>query len=138
VTLVDTGPLVALCDSHDSLHRRAVTHLQRLVGQELHICEAVLVETCFHLPHAAQRRRLRALLEEFGFGFISATSDHTFWMDVFDWLAKYANHEPDWADACLAVLSGRHPKATVWTYDREFRTIWRRLDGSTVPMAVRS
>ena len=38
----------------------------------------------------------------------------------------YADHEPDWADACLAVLSGRDHDLKVWTYDREFRTTWRR------------
>jgi hypothetical protein len=28
-------------------------------------------------------------------------------LEVLDWLTKYADHEPDWADACLAVLSAR-------------------------------
>ncbi len=45
---------------------------------------------------------------------------------------------PDWADGCLAVLSGRHLNAKVWTCDREFRTTWRRPDGRAIPLAVRS
>lgn len=56
---------------------------------------------------------------------------------MFEWLTKYAEREPDWADACLAVLSGRDSKLKVWTYDSEFRTIWRRPDGSAIPMAVK-
>jgi hypothetical protein len=36
----------------------------------------------------------------------------------------------------LAVLSGRDQHLKVWTYDREFRTAWRRPDGTAIPMAV--
>jgi hypothetical protein len=41
------------------------------------------------------------------------------------------------ADGCIAVLSGRDRRLKVWTYDREFRTTWRRPDGTVIPMAVR-
>jgi hypothetical protein len=58
------------------------------------------------------------------------------WSDVFAWLDLYAEHDPDWADGYLAVLSGRDRHARVWTYDREFSTIWRRLDGTRIPLAV--
>ena len=64
------------------------------------------------------------------------TDDRGFWLDVLDWLSKYSDHEPDWADGCLAVLSGRDARLKVWTYDREFRTTWRRPDGTAIPMAV--
>ena len=33
--------------------------------------------------------------------------EQDFFLEVLDWLTKYADHEPDWADACLAILSGR-------------------------------
>lgn len=52
------------------------------------------------------------------------------------WLAKYADHDPDWADGCLAVFSGRDKSLKVWTCDREFRTTWRRPNGTTIPLAV--
>lgn len=61
-----------------------------------------------------------------------------FLLEVLDWLAKYADHEPASADACLAILSGRHKNLKVWTYDREFRTTWRRPNGAVIPLAVRS
>ena len=136
--LIDTGPLVALCDPRDRLHAAAVAQLEPLARHGLRTCEPVLVEACFHLPHAAQRRRLRAIVETFEIRAASQTLDEGFWMDVFEWLAKYADHDPDWADGCLAVLSGLEGTAKVWTYDREFRTVWRRPDGSAIPMAVKA
>ena len=134
--LVDTGPLVALCDPRDAQHDTAVKHLVRLAPEGLSACEAVRMEACFHLPHRSQRERLRAVLHELH---IESAPTHPpdFVDDVFMWLLKYADHEPDWADGCLAVLSGRTPRVKVWTYDREFRTTWRKLDGTAIPMAVR-
>jgi hypothetical protein len=44
---------------------------------------------------------------------------------------------------CDAVLtevcfhSERDTRLTVWTYDREFRTTWRRPNGTVIPMAVK-
>lgn len=133
--LVDTTPLVALCDPREPRHERACEEFDELLSAGLVVCEAVLVEACFHLPHRAQRQRLRALLEEFLIG-SPPTHEPEFHTEVFDWLLKYADHEPDWADASLAVLAGRHRKSRVWTYDREFRTVWRRPDGRPVPLAV--
>lgn len=135
--LVDTGPLVALCDPRDSLHQVVRRHLASLATAEFAVCEPVLVETCFHLPYDAQRQRLRRLLEELNAAVLTV-HETPGWNDAFDWLHKYAEHEPDWADACLAVASGHHKRAKVWTYDREFRTTWRRLNGSAIPLAVKA
>ena len=136
--LVDTTPLVALCDPRDSRHKTAVKHLEDLATAALVTCEAVLVETCVHLPHRAQRQRLRAVLERCDIASLTGTTDDRgFWLEVLDWLMKYADHEPDWADGCIAVLSGRDERLAVWTYDREFRTTWRRPDGTAIPMATK-
>jgi len=35
------------------------------------------------------------------------------------------------------VLASRDRRVRVWTYDDEFVTVWRRLDGSRVPLANR-
>ncbi len=136
--LIDTTPLVALCDARDSKHRTALKHLESLDADEFAVCDAVLTEACFHLPHRSQRHRLRALLHDLSMQPVPVTHERAFWLDVLDWLAKYADHEPDWADACLAVLSGRDKDLKVWTYDREFRTTWRRPNGTAIPLAVRS
>lgn len=135
--LVDTTPLVALCDPRDSRHQTAIRHLGGFSAHDLVVCDAVLTETCFHLPHRPQRQRLRALLSDLHISPAAIEDESTFWLDVLDWLAKYADHEPDWADGCVAVLSGRDKRLKVWTYDREFRTTWRRPDGTTIPLAVR-
>jgi predicted nucleic acid-binding protein len=138
VILIDTTPLVALCDARDSKHRTAIGHLQSLASEDFAVCDAVLTETCFHLPHRNQRQRLRALLHELRIQPLPATQTSEFWSAALEWLAKYADHEPDWADACLAVLSARDKALTVWTYDRKFRTTWRRPDGTPIPLAVRT
>lgn len=134
--LVDTGPLVALCDARDSHHKTAAKHLARLPAP-IGTCEAVLMEACFHLPHRIQRQRLRALLDALDILPITESEQRDLWNDVLDWLAKYADHDPDWADGCIAVLSGHHERLQVWTYDREFRTTWRRPNGTVIPLAIR-
>jgi predicted nucleic acid-binding protein len=133
--LVDTGPLVALCDARDALHRKAVEHLAGMPAL-LCVCDAVLTEACFHLPNKSQRERLHAVLEELRFECVP-THDAGFRAAVFAWLSKYSEHEPDWADGCIAVLCSRHRRVKVWTYDSEFRTTWRRPDGKTIGLAVR-
>jgi predicted nucleic acid-binding protein len=135
--LIDTTPLVALCDARDEKHRAAVKHLESLATSEFAVCDAVLAETCFHLPYRSQRLRLRALLDDLAVKPVPVPNEITFWFEVFEWLAKYADHEPHWADACLAILSGRNREAKVWTYDREFLTTWRRPNGTVIPLAVK-
>ena len=134
--LIDTGPLVALCDARDSKHETAVDDLRQLAKAEFAVCDAIVGEACFHLPRRAQRQRLRAALDELDVvGFTGAT-DAGFRYDVFAWLLKYSDHEPDWADACIAVLCGNDRSLSVWTYDKEFHTTWRRPDGTRIPLAV--
>ena len=58
------------------------------------------------------------------------------WAQVFDWLMRYRDHDPDWADAYLAVVAGTDRQFKVWTYDREFRATWRRPDGTPIPLVV--
>ena len=135
MTIVDTGPLVALCDRRDPKHRAALTHVDRLTAGGLAVCDATISEACLHLPHAYQRARLEAWLDALGVVSLPSEPDVTFRRDVFAWLRRYADHEPDWADGCLAVLSGRDARLKIWTYDREFRTTWRRPDGSAIPLA---
>jgi len=99
VILIDTTPLVALCDARDSKHRTAMKHLESLAADEFAVCDAVLTETCFHLPHRNQRQRLRALLHDLIAQPIPVMYERDFFLEVLDWLTKSANHEPDWADA---------------------------------------
>ena len=134
--LIDTGVLVALCDPRDSLHKTALRHLNALAQSQFSVCEAVLSEACFHLPAGSQRQRLKRTLEELEVQMVRGDDAPSLWREVFDWLDKYSDHDPDWADGYLAVLSGHDLKCKIWTYDSEFRKIWRRPNGSPIPMAV--
>jgi predicted nucleic acid-binding protein len=136
VILVDTAPVVALCDPRDSLNHTAVRDLDRLWRQPLILCSPVLTEACFLLRHPAQRARLRRLLGDLSIHAYQADDEGRLWIEVLAWMEDYQDHEPDWADAYLAVVAGRDRRFRVWTYDREFRTTWRRPDGSAIPLAV--
>jgi predicted nucleic acid-binding protein len=134
--LIDTGPLVALCDAGDSLHAATREDLRKLARQQFLVCGPVIVEACFHLPHRPQRERLARLIEDLPAAPASLRPEREMWGEVFAWLGKYAEHEPDWADGYIAVLSQTDRRAKVWTYDREFASIWRRPDGTKIPLAV--
>lgn len=135
--LVDTTPLVALCDPRDSLNASALRDLQRLSRRPLVVCEPVLTEACLHLTYAAQRQRLRDFLDAFAVVGYAPEDQLGLRAEAFAWLEKYSEHEPDWADAYLVCVSARERRWKVWSYDREFRTIWRRADGTRVPLATR-
>jgi predicted nucleic acid-binding protein len=99
--LIDTGILVALFDRADPLHQRVTQWLGAFHGP-LHTVDAVLVETAFFLP-----ARLRVALAE-----LSATSALTVHhpdaggrQRMAQLLAKYADQDPDWADAALIWLA---------------------------------
>jgi predicted nucleic acid-binding protein len=124
---------VALVDEQDDLAQRAGRDLRRLRAGPFAATEAVLAETCFLLQRGYQRRRLRALLDRLAITVVEVPP--TWWDEVFDWLDRYEEHEPDLADAELAVLCSRKPDWRVWTYDREFRTTWRRANGGRIPLA---
>lgn len=135
---VDTTPLVALCDPRDRHHARAVKEIDRLAGRGgLFLCEPHLTEACFLLPRPSMRARLERVIVELSMRTWTPADADELRREVFAWLARYAEHEPDWADGWLAVASGRESSAKVWTYDSEFRTTWRRPDGTKIPMAIR-
>jgi len=131
VILLDSNVLVALTDPRERLHRRAARDRRRLARSPHAVPLPVLTETCFLLPRAHHRARLRDLLPALSVGPCPIADNAGLRNDIFAWLAGYADHEPDWTDGYLAER-----RFKVWTYDREFRTIWRRPDGSRIPLAV--
>ncbi len=132
--LVDTNVLVALVDEGDALHTRATRDLKRLRRGPFGVMSVVLGEACFLLPLLHSRLRLRFLLDHLRS--FSVELSIPWWNEVFDWLAIYADHEPDLADAALLHLSGSIPGASIWTYDREFATTWRHKDGTPPRLAL--
>lgn len=136
--LVDSNVLIALADRHDRLHAVAAADLRRLVGEDLLITPPVLAETCFGLPSAHHRARVHDLIQELHMRPCGVADGPHLWDEVFAWLARYAEHGPDWTDAYLAVLCGRDRALKVWTYDAEFARVWRRPDGSRIPLAAKA
>jgi predicted nucleic acid-binding protein len=137
VILLDTAPVVALCDPRDALNPRALRDLERLASEPLVLCSPIVTEACLLLPHAAQRQRLRRFLSEFSVESYRGENESRLWAEICDWMTQYQEHQPDWADGYLAVVSALERGARIWTYDREFRTTWRRPDGTRIPLAVR-
>ena len=133
--LLDSGPLIALLDERDALNRRAVSELKRARGQNLLSCSPVLTEVAFALPGRSHRRRLADFLVRFDVRPAAVGREEAVWREVLEWLDRYAEHEPDFADGWLAVLSQREGRLRIWSFDREFRTVWRRPDGSAIPLA---
>ncbi len=132
--LVDSNVLVALSDERDALHRQAARGLNKLSRATLVTTEAVLCETSHLLPAPALIGRLVEIIDSFEVRPLDSSRLPP-WADVFAWMLRYAEHDPGWTDAQLAVLCGLDRKARLWTYDREFRTVWRRPDGTRIPMA---
>jgi predicted nucleic acid-binding protein len=135
--LLDSGPLIALLDENDSLNRRARRELKS-VRDDLYTCAPVLTEVAFALPGRHHRRRLRDFLTRFKVRPAEILRGDLLWAEVLDWFDRYGVHDPDWADGCLAVLSQHEHRFRVWTFDSEFRDIWRRPDGSSIPLFGRN
>jgi predicted nucleic acid-binding protein len=126
--LLDTNVLIALVDERDRLHAKARRDLRKLKGPYA-VTSVVLSECCFLLTQAHQRQRLAHLLKHLRVEPIEPEAP--WWRPMFDWLAQYAEHDPDLCDAMLVLLAGRHA-LPVWTYDSEFRKLWRKPDGKPV------
>src|SRR5258706_5384722 len=134
--LIDTNALVGLVDHTDPLNRQAAADFARLAKRNLFVISAVIAEALHLLPSKNERERLLNLLDEFQITICPIPESAELWMEVFAWLLRYGEHSPDWADGVLSVMSGHEKKLRIWSYDSEFRTIWRRPDGSAIPMAV--
>ena len=126
--LVDTNVVVALVDERDRLHARAKRDLRKIAGP-FGLTSVVMSEACFLMPETYLRERLRLLFDRLPIRPIEL--EEPWWSDVFDWLVRYAEHEPDLCDAMLAVLASREA-CPIWTYDGEFKHLWRRPDGKAL------
>lgn len=135
--LVDTNVLIALVDRSDALHARATKDLARLARADLRVSSAALVEATFALPREDQRARLALLLERLPISPAVNDDEARVRREVFGWLARYAEHAPDYADAELCVAAGRDPRLRIWTYDSEFKRVWRTPNGRRLPVVGR-
>jgi len=106
----------------------------RIVGKPLLLMEAVISESWFFLNSASLRRRLQELTEEIPLFPWAPKDPGGHRTEVFAWLERYLEHGPDWADASIIVACASLKGSRVWTYDSEFRKVWRMPSGAAVPL----
>jgi uncharacterized protein len=99
--LLDTGVLVAVFARDDPQHLAATRWLSGFRGA-LHTVEPVLTETAYFLP-ARLRAAIAELVEQ---GVIQVhPPDRSAYLRIAELLRKYADIDPDWADASLVWLA---------------------------------
>lgn len=81
------------------------------------------------------RRRLSALIERDVVQLAAPRSVDSTIRRSMKWLERHADHRPHFADGFLVCWAESDASLAVWTFDREFSTIWRTLSGKKVPLA---
>lgn len=116
MTLVDTGPLVALFDPQDAQHLRCANAL-REIRESIVTTTPVLTEA-FHMlgPSSIGADRLRDFIEDGGMSvwFLDRAS----LTRAFELMESYGDHAMDLADASLVVAAEVLGARRVFTIDR--------------------
>lgn len=116
MTLVNTGPLVALCDPADQYHRASLRTLHKL-RDPLLTTLPVLAEA-FHMlrPNSPGAARLRALVAKGAL--VPLWSDMPELLRSFDLMETYADQPMDFADASLIAAAESLGTLRIFTLDR--------------------
>jgi hypothetical protein len=121
--LADTGPLVAILSRADEHHDRCVNVLKSISGPLLS-CWPVITEAAWLLR--SDKRSVQQLLRSIGEGFVVmlplADSDANAIAEI---LGKYADMEPQLADATLVHLAQREGIETIFTLDWRDFSVYR-------------
>lgn len=132
--LLDAGPLVGLLDADDQWHEWSRKTLTAIPGT-LRSTETAVAEACHHLRD--QRPALSAILRMIDVGaLVLEPLVQRQAARIGQLLADY--DEMDLGDATLVVLSELFPKARLVTVDVRDFTIYRRSDGTPVPIIAPS
>lgn len=128
--LLDAGPLVGLLDADDQWHEWSRKTLAAIPGT-LRTTETAVAEACYHLRD--QRPALSAILRMIDVGaLLLEPLVQRRAARIGRLLADYV--QMDFGDATLVVLSEMYPKASLVTLDVRDFTIYRRVDGTPVPI----
>jgi predicted nucleic acid-binding protein len=133
VILVDSSVLVALCDRSDPLAGLAKEELRSLRVGQLRVTSPVLTETWHLLGEPWLRKILIHWLTGSRVPISCPVEERGAMGDVWRWLEKYGDQDPDFTDAYLVIASA-DKRSSVWTFDGEFAEIWRHLDGSRIKL----
>lgn len=132
--LLDAGPLVGLLDADDQWHEWSRTTLSAISGS-LRTTETAIAEACYHLRDL--RPALSAILKMIDAGaLVLEPLVQRRASRIGRLLADYS--EMDLGDATLVVLSEVYPKARLVTLDVRDFSIYRRSDGTPVPIIAPS
>lgn len=131
--IVDTGPIVSIFDTSDSLHDWATESL-KTIQPPLMTCEPVLTEVCFLLRGQAGALAAIAVLLERKILEISFSLAEEI-VPVFRLLDRFKNVPMSLADACLVRLSELNPECLIFTLDSDFQ-IYRRNRRQKIPLLM--
>src|SRR6266571_4296512 len=115
---IDTGPIVALLNAHDSFHSWT-TRVLATIRPPLLTCEAVISETCFLLrqvdggPDRALELLERRILEVR----FRLDAERT---PIRRLMTKYRQVPMSVADACLVRMTELDPETSIITLDNDF------------------
>lgn len=125
--LLDTGPLVAVCNARDIFHQWACEQLKQMEAP-LFTCEAVIAEACFLLG-----KKQNAVLELMQTGLIqTGFSLESELPAVLRLVKKYSDVPMSLADACLVRMSELHENSRVFTLDQDF-LMYRKSGRQVIP-----
>lgn len=128
--LLDAGPLVGLLDADDQWHEWSRKAFSAIPGS-LRTTETAVAEACYHLRD--HRPALSAILRMIDAGALvlePLVQRQAARMGRL--LADYT--QMDFGDATLVVLSELYPRAKLVTLDVRDFMIYRRIDGTPVPI----
>jgi predicted nucleic acid-binding protein len=135
MTLVDTGPLVALFDPQDGQHRRCRAALMEVQGPLL-TTSPVLTEAFQMLgPASTGSDRLREFVTDGG---LSVWFLNGSWLTrAFELMETYADHPMDLADASLITAAEALGTRRIFTIDRkDFETYRVRSGHRRYPLEI--
>jgi len=133
MTIVDTGPLVALLNKADPHHEWAVGQTKTLPAP-LSTCEAVLTETFFLV--ASSQKAVSRLFELLECGALSVEYRATVWLpELRELMWKYRDLPMSFADACLVRMSEMAEEAPVFTIDSDFH-VYRRVGQKPISVVM--
>lgn len=121
--LVDTGPLVAILSESDEYHDTCVEALRGLPGP-LFSCWPVITEAAWLLRRNtdAVQQHLRSIHS----GFVEILPLNSLEAkEIAEIMKRYANLQPQLADAALVYLARRDGIDTIFTLDRRDFSVYR-------------
>jgi predicted nucleic acid-binding protein len=131
--VLDTGPLVALLNRHETCHDWAKLQWRDAVPPLL-TCEPVLSEACFLLRALpGGRGEVMELLRRGAVEVAFHLEEHV--EPLARLMRKYASVPMSLADACLVRMAELSPQSAVLTLDRDFR-LYRKSGRQVVPVIM--